>query len=177
MHFQKYFPRKGLTKLENHRKSDLIGDPAGADRPADRVCKGCARRCLFVLSGLLPRGAGRGLLGTARRGGGIVAALGDALADGLSSAAVCAAVGCLLRDRVLCAHPGEKARRGAGEGNRGDAGPSASETGIPARLRDVQVHRQDFSKIAQKALEDGALLVNPKAAGKQDILEILDNAY
>ena len=40
MHFQKYFPRKGLTKLENHRKSDLIGDPAGADRPADRVCKG-----------------------------------------------------------------------------------------------------------------------------------------
>ena len=39
MHFQKYFPRKGLTKLENHRKSDLIGDPAGADRPADRVCK------------------------------------------------------------------------------------------------------------------------------------------
>ena len=63
MHFQKYFPRKGLTKLENHRKSDLIGDPAGADRPADRVCKGCARRCLFVLSGLLPRGAGRGLLG------------------------------------------------------------------------------------------------------------------
>ena len=29
----------------------------------------------------------------------------------------------------------------------------------------------------QKALEDGALLVNPKAAGKQDILEILDNAY
>ena len=49
--------------------------------------------------------------------------------------------------------------------------------GIPARLRDAQVHRQDFSKIAQKALEDGALLVNPKAAGKQDILEILDNAY
>ena len=46
-----------------------------------------------------------------------------------------------------------------------------------ARLRDAQVHRQDFSKIAQKALEDGALLVNPKAAGKQDILEILDNAY
>ena len=51
------------------------------------------------------------------------------------------------------------------------------KTGIPARLRDAQVHRQDFSKIAQKALEDGALLVNPKAAGKQDILEILDNAY
>ena len=51
------------------------------------------------------------------------------------------------------------------------------KTGIPARLRDAQVHRQDFSKIAQKALEDGALLVNPKAVGKQDILEILDNAY
>lgn len=70
---------------------------------------------------------GCGLLGTARRGGGTAAALGDALADGLSSAAVCAAVGCLLRDRVLCAHPGEKARRGAGESNRGDAGPPASE--------------------------------------------------
>ena len=66
-------------------------------------------------------------LGAARRGGGTAAALGDALADGLSSAAVCAAVGCLLRDRVLCAHPGEKARRGAGESNRGDAGPPAPE--------------------------------------------------
>ena len=50
-------------------------------------------------------------------------------------------------------------------------------TGLPTHLRDVKVNREDFKKIVQTALNDGALLVNPKKVDREDILNILEQAY
>lgn len=50
-------------------------------------------------------------------------------------------------------------------------------TGLPLRLRDKQVRKEDFDKIAQTALNDGALIVNPKKVEIEDVLMILNQAY
>lgn len=48
---------------------------------------------------------------------------------------------------------------------------------LPEKLREVGVVRADFERIAQLAVDDGAILVNPVSADKQDILHILEKAY
>ena len=51
------------------------------------------------------------------------------------------------------------------------------EAGLPIKLSDVNVKKEDFEEIAKKALNDGAIIVNPKEAKKEDIIQILNNAF
>lgn len=50
-------------------------------------------------------------------------------------------------------------------------------TGVPIRLRDCGVRKEDFEKVAQKAVNDGAMIVNPKKASVKDVIRILEKAY
>lgn len=49
--------------------------------------------------------------------------------------------------------------------------------GLPTHLREVGVRPEDFEAVAKAALNDGAMIVNPRAAGMEDILKILAQAY
>ena len=51
------------------------------------------------------------------------------------------------------------------------------ETGLPIKLSDANVKKEDFEEIAKKALNDGAIIVNPKEAKEEDIIKILNNAF
>ena len=47
---------------------------------------------------------------------------------------------------------------------------------IPSNLREAGVARKDFRAVAQAAMDDGALLTNPKPAKKEDVMDILEQA-
>ncbi len=50
--------------------------------------------------------------------------------------------------------------------------------GLPTRLQDTgRVTQADLEKVARSAIDDGAIIVNPKAAGVQEILDILKKAW
>lgn len=49
--------------------------------------------------------------------------------------------------------------------------------GLPMRLRDVGVAETDLPAIARTAINDGALLMNPKEADLNDVTKILREAY
>lgn len=49
--------------------------------------------------------------------------------------------------------------------------------GLPAKLRDAGISKDDFEKVAQTAINDGAIIVNPRAVEKQDVIKILEKAY
>lgn len=49
--------------------------------------------------------------------------------------------------------------------------------GLPIRLSEAGVNREDFEKIAEASLRDGANLVNPKYVDREVILSILEKAY
>lgn len=49
--------------------------------------------------------------------------------------------------------------------------------GLPAKLRDAKVVKDDFEKVAKIAINDGAVIVNPKAVKEQDIIKVLEKAY
>ena len=49
--------------------------------------------------------------------------------------------------------------------------------GLPLTLQDLRVNPADFGQVAETALNDGAMIVNPKKADKKDVLRILDKAY
>lgn len=49
--------------------------------------------------------------------------------------------------------------------------------GLPVRLQDVGVKKEDFEAVARTAMNDGAMIVNPRQAGKEDIIRILEAAY
>ena len=48
---------------------------------------------------------------------------------------------------------------------------------IATRLSERGVMKSDFEEIALRAMNDGALIVNPRNADKDDILKILDEAF
>lgn len=48
---------------------------------------------------------------------------------------------------------------------------------IATSLSERGVRRSDFEQIAIRAMNDGALIVNPRSADKDDILKILENAF
>ena len=52
-----------------------------------------------------------------------------------------------------------------------------TEAGLPIKLSQVGVKKEDFEGVVKKALNDGAMIVNPKEAKREDILEILNNAF
>lgn len=50
-------------------------------------------------------------------------------------------------------------------------------SGLPISLKDAKVEKSDLEKVAQIAINDGAMIVNPKPAGEKDIMIILEKAY
>ena len=50
-------------------------------------------------------------------------------------------------------------------------------SGLPTKLSDTGVKKENFDKIARKALNDGAMIVNPKHVTYDDVIEILNKAY
>ncbi len=50
-------------------------------------------------------------------------------------------------------------------------------TGLPITLKEAGVKKEDLPEVAKKAINDGAIIVNPKEAGYEDVLEILQEAY
>lgn len=50
-------------------------------------------------------------------------------------------------------------------------------SGLPTRLRDVGVNKEDFDRIAKTAINDGAAIVNPVEVTHDRIMEILNKAY
>ncbi|WP_113675605.1 iron-containing alcohol dehydrogenase [Vallitalea guaymasensis] len=49
--------------------------------------------------------------------------------------------------------------------------------GLPIRLRDVNVSKDDFEKIVENAINDGAAIVNYRNVSKEAVLAILNQAY
>ncbi len=49
--------------------------------------------------------------------------------------------------------------------------------GLPTRLRDAGVSKDDFAIIAASAINDGAAIVNPKEFEISDVIHILENAF
>ncbi len=49
--------------------------------------------------------------------------------------------------------------------------------GLPLCLKDVRVERESFEAVAKAALSDGAMIVNPKQVGREDVLGILELAW
>ena len=49
--------------------------------------------------------------------------------------------------------------------------------GLPMRLQDAGVNPGDFETVAVTALRDGAMLANPVAVDKEDVIRILKKAY
>lgn len=49
--------------------------------------------------------------------------------------------------------------------------------GLPLRLRDTAVKQEHFKEIAYKAMNDGAIVLNPRHVSVDDIIEILKEAY
>ena len=50
-------------------------------------------------------------------------------------------------------------------------------SGLPTRLRDVGVSKEDFATIAKTAINDGAAIVNPVEVTLDRVIEILNKAY
>ena len=49
--------------------------------------------------------------------------------------------------------------------------------GLPLTLSDAGVQKDAFAKVAEFAVNDGALIVNPRAASEDQVVEILNAAY
>ena len=44
-------------------------------------------------------------------------------------------------------------------------------------IESSNVNKEDFGKIAEKALNDGAIIVNPKHVSYDEVIEILEQAW
>ena len=51
------------------------------------------------------------------------------------------------------------------------------KTGLPINLKSAGVKKEQFEEIAHTALNDGAMLPNPKDLGNKEVLEILEQAF
>ena len=49
--------------------------------------------------------------------------------------------------------------------------------GLPLTLHEANVSKADFERVAEVAVNDGALIVNPRAADRAEVVEILNAAY
>lgn len=50
-------------------------------------------------------------------------------------------------------------------------------SGLPLRLRDVGVREEQFPRVAEQALNDGAIIVNPRSMTEEQVLSVLQAAY
>jgi alcohol dehydrogenase len=72
--------------------------------------------------------------------------------------------------------PGERAPRTVAA-VRELTGRLKEASGLPTRLREVGVKEEDFARIAQTAINDGASVMNPKEVEYDDVVAILKQAY
>lgn len=49
--------------------------------------------------------------------------------------------------------------------------------GLPIKLSEANVKKEDFEAIAKKSLNDGAIIVNPKHVDYDDVIKILEQAF
>ena len=49
--------------------------------------------------------------------------------------------------------------------------------GLPLRLESLGVNKEDFLPVARTAVNDGAMIVNPRQAGEKEVIELLEKAY
>lgn len=49
--------------------------------------------------------------------------------------------------------------------------------GLPIKLSEANVKKEDFEAIAKKSLNDGAIIVNPKHVDYNDVIKILEQAF
>ena len=49
--------------------------------------------------------------------------------------------------------------------------------GLPVRLRECGVRKSDFAEVARTAMNDGAMIVNPRDVKYEDVVFILEKAY
>lgn len=69
-------------------------------------------------------------------------------------------------------HNGESARKGIAAIRK-----LVKELGLPGRIRDLGVKREDLPKVAAQAARDATLPTNPRGATAADILTLLERAY
>lgn len=50
-------------------------------------------------------------------------------------------------------------------------------SGLPTKLSEANVKKEDFEAIAEKSLNDGAIIVNPKQVSYNDVINILNEAF
>lgn len=50
-------------------------------------------------------------------------------------------------------------------------------SGLPTKLSEANVKKEDFEAIAEKSLNDGAMIVNPKHVSYNDVINILNEAF
>lgn len=60
---------------------------------------------------------------------------------------------------------------------RGMAAKFHDQCGLPTRLSDCGVSKDDFEAVARTALNDGAMIVNPKQVDFDDVIAVLNAAY
>ena len=81
---------------------------------------------------------------------------------------------------------GQDAAMATPAGERAEAAIAAVESlsrrladicGIPLKLSDAGVTKESFAHVAEVAVNDGALIVNPRAADEAQVIEILNAAY
>ncbi|WP_326975140.1 iron-containing alcohol dehydrogenase [Caproicibacter sp. BJN0012] len=83
----------------------------------------------------------------------------------------------LAGDEIYAGTPREERGRGTISLIRQMTSEFHESCGLPMRLSETKARREDFEKVAQAALKDGAMIVNPKQVGQQDVLNILEKAF
>ena len=84
----------------------------------------------------------------------------------------------LAGPEVYVSTPAEQRAEKAVELIRGFVAGFHEKCGLPMTLRDTgKVREEDLEAVARSAISDGAIIVNPKAAGIPEVLEILKKAW
>ena len=74
--------------------------------------------------------------------------------------------------------PEQERRQAAAEWVKAFVASFHESCGLPLTLRDTgRVQMSDLEDVARSAISDGAMIVNPKAAGVDEILDILRKAW
>ncbi len=83
----------------------------------------------------------------------------------------------LVGMEAALATPAEKRGEAALEAVEGLERTLAGICGLPLRLSEVGVAREDFPRVAQVAVNDGSIIVNPRSADEEQVVSILEAAY
>ncbi|MGI6701925.1 MAG: iron-containing alcohol dehydrogenase [Christensenellales bacterium] len=51
------------------------------------------------------------------------------------------------------------------------------KSGLPIKISETRAEKEDFGIVAKKAMNDGAMVVNPRPMSYEDVLELLNKAY